>query len=76
LPKASEDVEGTNGAIEETSERLMHLGLKQKDASHVACAIEAEADYFITVDKGILKRNIKDITVLNPIQFLEDYSND
>ncbi len=31
------------------------LGFKPLDALHLACAVEMKSDYFITVDKGILK---------------------
>ncbi len=37
---------------------LMRLGLKQADASHIACAMMCQADYFITTDKRILNKNI------------------
>jgi predicted nucleic acid-binding protein len=36
----------------------MKRGLRQMDASHVACAVFARADYFITTDKKILNINI------------------
>jgi len=38
---------------------LMELGIKQMDAMHLACAITACCDYFITTDKGILKRSVR-----------------
>ena len=49
---------------------LMALGLKQMDAAHVACAIRANADFFLTVDKRILNKPITGITVINPIDFV------
>ena len=36
--------------------QLITVGLKPIDALHVACAIELKCDYFLTVDKGILKK--------------------
>jgi len=46
------------------------LGLKTKDATHIACAVFANADFFITTDKGILKKQIKEIETINPIDFV------
>ena len=30
------------------------LGIKSKDALHIACSVEAQCDYFITTDKRLL----------------------
>jgi len=54
---------------------LMKLGLKQADASHVACAIYLGADCFLTTDKKILNKPITGIKVLNQIDFLRRYSD-
>ncbi|MCL2120063.1 MAG: hypothetical protein FWH27_16725 [Planctomycetaceae bacterium] len=50
---------------------LMQLGLKQADASHIACVALSHADYFITTDKRILNKNITEIRVVNPMTFIE-----
>jgi predicted nucleic acid-binding protein len=52
--------------------KLTKSGLKAKDALHVACAMEANADAFITTDLTILKKlsNFEEIKVINPLQFL------
>ena len=44
------------------------------DVLHVACAITAHADYFLTTDKGILKKadSIFHICVKNPIDFIRE----
>jgi hypothetical protein len=60
-------------AIAEKAAEYMRLGLRQKDASHVACAVAAHADFFITTDKKILKKQISDISLLNPIDFVRRY---
>ncbi len=54
--------------------KLQNLGLKSKDALHVACAVKAGADYFITTDKELLKklRGYNHILVVNPVNFLMD----
>ena len=72
---ASEKIEMNNGVYEKAKVN-MGFGLKQKDAAHIACAIFANADYFITVDKKILNKNIKDITIINPVDFLRRLQND
>jgi len=58
---------------DKAKELMLQFNLKQADASHVACAIYANADYFITTDKGILKRNVKEINIVNPITFVQEY---
>jgi len=56
--------------ISEKASQLMRLGLRQMDASHIACAIHSDADYFLTTDKRILNKPIAEITVINPIDFV------
>lgn len=51
--------------------QLLCTGLKNMDALHVASSIKAQADFFITVDKGILKRKINDIKIVTPYTFLD-----
>ena len=55
---------------------LLKTGLRQKDASHIACAIYAGADYFITTDKKILNKPIQSINLINPIDFVRRYLNE
>ena len=55
---------------------LLNIGLRQKDASHIACAIYAGADYFITTDKKILNKNVQGINLINPIDFVRRYLNE
>jgi len=50
---------------------IMQTGIKAFDAAHVACAILANCDYFITTDKRILKYQTDRIRILNPIEFVE-----
>jgi len=66
---ASQKVEMDNKVFEKAAE-FMKYGLKPKDAAHIACAVSANADYFITVDKKILNRHIEGITLIDPIEFL------
>ena len=60
--------------IEKRAEIIMNLGIKNKDAIHISCALEAKCDYFITTDDNVLK-NYKenDIIVRSPINFISDW---
>jgi uncharacterized caspase-like protein len=57
-------------ALNETSNPVKFVWL---DALHIACAIEAKADYFLTTDYLLIKKNelIKEINIINPIHFIE-----
>ena len=58
------------------ADELMKLGLRQMDASHLACAIYLGADFFITTDKQILGKVITGIKVINPIDFIRRYPDE
>ncbi|MCL2426656.1 MAG: hypothetical protein FWD05_10015 [Oscillospiraceae bacterium] len=66
-----------NDEIIKKAEELMTLGLRQMDASHVACAIYLKAGYFLTTDKKILNKQVSGIVIMNPIDFIrsELYEN-
>jgi len=55
------------------AENYKRLGLKPKDALHVACAVDAASDFFITTDRGIIKKRFTEIYTCNPIDFLSLY---
>ena len=57
------------------AEKYEKLGIKQYDALHIACAVESKCDYFLTTDKGILKKHITDIRTINPIDFMREVFN-
>ncbi|MCL1878539.1 MAG: hypothetical protein FWF80_06750 [Defluviitaleaceae bacterium] len=59
--------------ISSKAAQLMSLGLRQMDASHIACAIYLGADYFLTTDKKVLNKRISEIPVINPIDFVRRY---
>ena len=48
------------------------VGIKPLDALHIACAQALECQYFLTVDKGILRKAaaIATIRILNPLDFV------
>ena len=62
--------------IADKANKLMGLGLKEMDASHIACAIYLGAECFLTTDKGILNKQIMEIECLNPIDFIRRYCNE
>lgn len=66
---------GYSSQMAEKTKSLMEFGLKQVDASHVACAILSQADYFITTDKKILNKIISGIHVVNPMTFIERWTD-
>lgn len=47
-------------------------GMRSKDALHIACAIAAECDHFLTTDDELLKRgrDVAEIAVVNPTAFV------
>ena len=54
------------------AKRIKALGLKSKDALHIACGIYGKADFFITTDKKILKilKDYDEINIINPVDFV------
>ncbi|MEE9354732.1 MAG: hypothetical protein V3U75_04005 [Methylococcaceae bacterium] len=46
------------------------------DSLHLACAIKAKTDYFLTTDDGIIKKalHIQDIQIVDPIGFIKEVS--
>jgi len=55
------------------AESFAQMGLRSHDALHIACAIAARCDWFITTDKDILRKSpdIGMIKIVNPVQFWE-----
>ena len=59
-----------NEEAKKIAEDIMVTGVKSMDALHVACAILAGSDYFITTDDRLLKYQTKDIQVVTPGEFI------
>jgi predicted nucleic acid-binding protein len=57
---------------------LREIGLRNKDALHLACAIAAKCDYFVTTDDVILKKTVdfEDIKVIDPPSFIRSIFHD
>ena len=70
---ATMDVEETVMILQRAT-ILAGMGLKAKDALHLACAIAGACTYFVTTDDDILKRrqDVHDITVLDPTAFVRE----
>jgi len=52
---------------------LNQKNIKRKDALHIACAIKAECEYFLTTDIKVLKKDIPEIKLINPIDFVRRF---
>jgi predicted nucleic acid-binding protein len=57
--------------IEKLADEIMQTGIKKKDATHLACSIIAECDYFITTDRRVINYKTDKMEILNPIKFVE-----
>lgn len=53
---------------------LGQLGLRNKDALHISCAVSAGCRYFLTTDDQILNKGqfIVDLAVTDPISFIRE----
>lgn len=53
-------------------------GINKKDALHIASAIDAKADYFITTDMGIIRkrRYIAGVRIVDPVGFIRILEDD
>lgn len=62
----------TDDPLIERGEEISSLGLKAMDSLHVASAEAASCDWFLTTDKGILKkvRMLGPMRIANPIDFV------
>lgn len=50
---------------------IMSDGITYKDAVHVACAVYAECDYFLTTDIRLQRRyRGTEIKIVNPLEFI------
>ena len=70
---ATVDIEETATILQQANS-LVSLGLKPKDALHLACALAGGCTYFVTTDDNILKRgkDVPGITVVDPTTFVRE----
>ena len=57
--------------VRKLAEEIMATGVKKVDSAHIACAVLAECDYFLTTDDRVLKFQSDKIKIMNPIDFLK-----
>lgn len=57
-------------SVQEYAEKIVLSGVKIKDALHIACALVAECNYFISTDDRLLKYKNENLHLLNPIDFI------
>lgn len=62
--------------IETRAAEIMKTGIKFKDACHVASAIYADCEYFISTDIRLLKYRSEEIKMVNPIEFVTEMEED
>ncbi|MEW6355006.1 MAG: PIN domain protein [Planctomycetota bacterium] len=75
--RAIADVEATPSILRNT-DKLRRRGVKSKDALHVACAIVAGCDYFVTTDDLILghAEDVGGIRIVDPPTLVREMTND
>ena len=61
---------GRSDEVYQLANKIETTGIKAFDALHIACAIKANCDYLITVDKSMLKYQNDKIVICNPIEFV------
>ena len=54
------------------ADRIISTGVKTVDAHHVACAILAESDYFLTTDDRLLKYRTNELHIIDPVGFIRE----
>ncbi len=57
---------------------LRELGLRNKDALHLACSVAAKCDYFVTTDDEILRKTVsfEEVKVIDPLDFIRSIFHD
>lgn len=70
---SNEDIE-ESAQILNIATMIMQHGIKKLDSLHLACAIKANADYFLTTDDGVINKAtyIQNIKILDPIGFIKE----
>ena len=68
--KIADDYCTPSEAILKRGKEIMKLGIKNGDALHISCAIDRNCDYFITMDKKLLNKSLKEIRIINPMDFI------
>jgi len=56
--------------VEKLASEIQETGIKEKDSLHIACAIIAECDYFVSTDDRLLKYKTDKIKLVTPMDFI------
>lgn len=59
-----------NEEILKFAESLASQGIKPFDALHIACAVSAKCDCFLTTDRKLLRSSVPEIRIINPVTFI------
>lgn len=56
------------------AERFERMGIRSKDALHLACSIAMKCDYFLTTDDQLVKKasGVTEIKVTDPVSFIRE----
>jgi predicted nucleic acid-binding protein len=68
--KASVEFVGKSEPLVALAHDVEKTGLKPFDALHIACAVTAQCDYLVTVDKRMAKYRDDRIVICNPVDFI------
>jgi len=60
--------------ILEKAKNLSKLGLRNKDALHISCALSAVCEYFLTTDDQVLNKGklIENLVITDPTSFIRE----
>lgn len=61
-------------AVREQAAKIMETGIRLMDACHIACAMLAQCDVFLSTDKRVLKYQSEAIRIMNPVMFVMERS--
>jgi len=67
---AKENIEATDD-LKALAKKIQSKGIGKKDSIHIACALKANVDYFITTDTQLLKKDIKGLKIINPLDYIK-----
>ena len=66
------DVDQAN-EVKNLADEIINTGIKTADAHHLACAILAKSDYFLTTDDRLLKYKTAELQLMDPTEFIREW---
>ena len=63
-------------AVKDLADEIISTGVKTADAYHVACAILAGSDCFLTTDNRLLKYRSDKIIITDPTEFIRQWEEE